>query len=313
LLELLGRLNSGCSGRLGVAARRLGTDDEVNWHAEDSFRTASTVKVALHAAVMARVRSGHLDLDRRITLHANDLVGGAGVLNVVRPGIEPTLADLCTLMIVISDNTATNMVIDLLGGVEAANRTLRDLGFGEIVLHRRLAYPPPPLVARPRSPNNRPGDGAGDSGGDGRGDGPPGAFATATPASLCRLVGAIAEGTVVDREASELMFDTLAHQHFHTGIARSFLGLTEPGSVPEMWPAIANKTGEVPGCRAEVGVITFPGGTKTAYAVIADDLADATMTPLSEGDELLGRVGAGLLRRWWQGPGPVPLRRGWPD
>lgn len=299
----------GCSGRLGVAARQLGTDDEVSWHAEDRFRTASTVKVALLASVLARVRSGHLDLDRRVTLHASDLVGGAGVLNVVRPGLQPTLADLCTLMIVISDNTATNMLIDVLGGVEAANRAFTDLGFGEIVLHRRLAYPPPPLVAGPRSPNHCRGDGKTKS----RSDGLPGAFATATPASLCRLVGAIAEGTVVDREASELMFDTLSHQHFHTGIARSFLGLTEPGGVPEIWPAVANKTGEVPGCRAEVGVITFPGGTKTAYAVIADDLADTTMTPLSEGNELLGRVGAGLLRRWWQGPGPAPLRRGWPD
>ena len=124
----MGQLSSGCSGRLGVAARQLGTDDEVSWRAEDRFRTASTVKVALHASVLARVRSGHLDLDRRVTLHANDLVGGAGVLNVVRPGLQPTLADLCTLMIVISDNTATNMVIDVLGGVERTNRALRTLG-----------------------------------------------------------------------------------------------------------------------------------------------------------------------------------------
>ncbi len=309
----MGRLSSGCSGRLGVAARRLGTNDEVHWRAQDRFRTASTVKVALHAAVMARVRSGHLDLDRRITLYGKDLVGGAGVLNVLRPGLEPTLADLCTLMIVISDNTAANMVIDLLGGVERTNRAWRTLGFGEIVLHRRLSYAPPPLVARPRSPSDQSGNGPTGGPGNGPTDGPPRAFATATPASLCRLVGAIAEGTVVDREASGLMFDTLAHQHFQTGVARSFLGLTEPGSVPEMWPAIANKTGEVPGCRAEVGVITFPGGTRTAYAVVADDLADTSMTTLSEGDELLGRVGAGLLRRWWRGPGPPPVRNGWPD
>ena len=94
---------------------------------------------------------------------------------------------------------------------------------------------------------------------EGRTDGLPGAFATATPASLCRLVGAIAEGTVVDREASGLMFDTLAHQHFQTGMARSFLGLTEPGSVPEMWPAIANKTGEVPGVQGRGRGHHFPG------------------------------------------------------
>jgi beta-lactamase class A len=51
LVELLGRLSSGCRGRLGVAAHRLGTDERASWHAEDRFRTASTVKVAVHAAV----------------------------------------------------------------------------------------------------------------------------------------------------------------------------------------------------------------------------------------------------------------------
>jgi beta-lactamase class A len=296
LVDLLTRLDASCSGRLGVAAHRLGADEKVRWHDEDRFRTASTVKVAIHAAVMAKVRAGHLDLDRRVPLRLTDLVGGAGVLNVLRPGLEPTLADLCTLMIVISDNTATNLVIDLVGGVDAVNGALADLGFGEVVLQRRLAYPPPPLVAGPRP---APG-------------GPIGTFATATPASLCRLVAAIEAGAVVDPTASRLMFDTLAHQHFQTGVARSFLEITEPGGTPERWPAVASKTGEVAGCRAEVGVISLPGGTRIAYAVMADDLVDTTLTSLSEGNELLGRVGAALLRRWWQGPGAPPLRPGSP-
>jgi beta-lactamase class A len=243
------------------------------------------------------VRAGQLDLDRRVPLHPADLIGGAGVLNVLRPGIEPTVADLCTLMIVISDNTATNLLIDLVGGVDRVNQIVADLGFGEIVLQHRLGYPPPPLVAGPQPPTGA----------------LIGTLATATPASLCRLVGAIEAGTVVDPAASRLMFDTLAHQHFQTGVTRSFLELTEPGETPERWPAVANKTGEVAGCRAEVGVIALPGGAKIAYAVMADDLADTTMTSLSEGSELLGRVGAALLRRWWEGPGGVPVRPGWPE
>jgi beta-lactamase class A len=274
----------------------LGTGEEVRWHDQDRFRTASTIKVAIHAALLADVSAGRLDLGQRVPVGLSALTGGSGVLSVLRPGIEPTIADLCTLMIVISDNTATNMVIDLLGGVDEVNRRTGALGFGEIVLHRRLPWAPPPLVAGPRpSPA-----------------GPVGPFGTATPASLCRLVSEIKTEAVVDETASRILLATMAHQQFHTGVPRAFIELAPPGDEPGKWPSLANKTGAIGGCRADVGVMTLPGGGVVAYAVMADDLADETMTPLSEGDEVLGRVGAALLRRWWEGPGPVPVRAGWP-
>lgn len=290
------RLDVASSGRLGVAAVLLGTDEVLNWRHDEQFRTASTVKVAVHAAVMAEAAQGRLDLDSRVRLRREDLAGGSGVLNVVRPGLEPTVADLCTLMIVVSDNTATNMLIDLLGGTEQVNRVISRLGFGQIVLHRRLEYPPPPLVAGPHPP-----------------EAPPAvSFATATPASLCRLVGSIWAGQVVDGDASRLMLATLAHQQSQGGVPRAFLALAEPGQPPGPWPSIANKTGAVPGCRADIGVMGLPGDRYIAYAVMADDLTDPTMTWLSEGDELLGHVGAALLRHWWPGPTDVPVRPGWP-
>lgn len=298
----LARLDAGCSGRLGVAARLLGeggasaTGEEVHWHDEEQFRTASTVKVAIFAAVMSEVARGRLDLEQRVALGPGDQTGGSGVLSVLRTGLTPTVADLCTLMIVVSDNTATNMLIDLVGGVEEVNMAVTSLGFGDITLHRKLPYPPPPLVAGPMAPLTR----------------DPGSFATATPAALLRLVSAVRAGTVVDRPFSELILHTLEHQQYHSGVPRAFLDLAEPGTTPEEWPAVASKTGSVRGCRAEVGVVVLPGGTEFAYAVMADDLADTTMSSLSEGDELLGAVGAALLRRWWSGPGPAPLRPGWP-
>ncbi|HTT89102.1 MAG TPA: serine hydrolase [Acidimicrobiales bacterium] len=297
LADLIAGADARCSGRLGVVARRLGTDEELLWHGEDQFRTASTIKIAIHAALMAGVSAGRIDLGLRVPLRLSDLTGGSGVLSVLRPGIEPTVADLCTLMITISDNTATNMVIDLLGGVDAINETLHSLGFGEIVLHRRLPWAPPPLVAGPRPPF----------------PGPVGPFGTATPATLCRLVSDIKSRRLIDEAASRHLMATLEHQQIHTGVPRAFLKLSPPGQTPDKWPGVANKTGAIEGCRADVGLLELPGGPIIAYAVMADDLSDETMTPLSEGDELMGRVGAALLRRWWQGPGPAPLRPGWPE
>lgn len=302
LEAVLARLDSNCTGRLGAAARlvtpRRGRcqAEEVHWHDEDPFRTASTVKVAIFAAVLAQVALGRLDLGRRVPLSAVDQAGGSGVLSVMQPGLDPTVGDLCTLMVVISDNTATNMLIDLLGGVDPVNRVVRGLGFDDITLHRKLPYPPPPLVAGVRPPLTK----------------DPGSFATATPAALLRLMSAVRAGKVVDEGSSDLIFSTLGHQQYHSGVPRAFLGISEPGQAPDEWPAVASKTGSVPGCRAEVGVVSLPDGSEFAYAVMADDLADTTMSALSEGEELLGRVGAAMLRHWWPGPRPVPLRPGWP-
>ncbi len=94
------------------------------------------------------------------------------MLSVLRPGLTCTVADLCTLMIVVSDNTATNMLIDLLGGVAAVNRGVASLGYPEIRLDHKISIPPPPLVVASASPPPRPAPRP-----------PPGApLATATPA-----------------------------------------------------------------------------------------------------------------------------------
>jgi beta-lactamase class A len=283
LMATLDRLEASCSGRLGVSVLRLDTGEEVRRSATDRFQTASVIKVVVHAAVL---RLG-LDLSRRVQLGLNAGVGGSGVLQLFGDGIQPSVADLCTLMIAVSDNTATNLLIDLVGGVEAVNQSTRALGFDEIVLHRRLVHTPP------TSP----------------GAGP---LATATPDALCRFMASVRAGTLIDAHASARIFTALSQQQDRAGVPRALVDLAEPGDIEPAWPHIANKTGWIPGCRADAGILTLPGGPELAYAVMVDDLADRTLTALSEGDELLGRVGAALTRRFWQAEGGVGVRPGWP-
>jgi len=292
---------AGSSGPIGLAARHLETGETVTWHSGRHFRTASTVKVAIHAAVMRRARLGAVDLNAPAELRDSDRIGGSGVLSVLRPGLRCTVADLCTLMIVVSDNTATNMLIDLCGGVAVVNDDLTALGFGGIRLNRRLGYAPPPLIA---------GAGPGGEAGDSRPDLP---LATGSPADFCRLMSELHAGTVIDPEASAEITAVLRHQQHQALFPRAYVEIAEPADPPGPdGPAIAHKTGSVGGCRTEAGLLYLPsrGGT-VAYAAAADQLADRTMTALAEGNEILGRLGAVVLARWWPGPGPVPVRPGW--
>jgi beta-lactamase class A len=287
----------GCSGHVGLAARHLETGEELTWNPEAPIQTASTVKVAIYAEVMRQSRLGLVDLDAAASTRAADLTGGSGVLALLRPGAACTAADLCTLMIVASDNTATNMLIDLLGGVASVNHGVAALGYPGIRLDHKVSIRPPPLtVTAPPPPP------------------PPAApLATATPAELCRLLAGLHAGSVVDPAASAQMITTLRYQQDQSLFPRAYLEVAAPAEPPgPQAPAIAHKTGCVSGCRADTGLLHLPeaGGT-IAYCAVADRLADQTMTALAEGEEVLGRLGAIVLTRWWPGPRPVPVRPGW--
>jgi beta-lactamase class A len=293
-LAAIAAVASRCTGAIGLAARHLESGETLAWRDGEQFQTASMIKVAIHVAVMRRVRSGAFRLDDRVELKATDPVGGSGVLAVLRPGLRCTVQDLCTLMIVVSDNTATNMLIDLCGGVAVVNDDLAALGLDGVRLNRRLRHT---LAAD--EDNDK--------------DGPGVPLATASPAAFCELMSRLHAGTVVDAEASAQIINVLRHQQHQSLFPRAYLEIPEPGDPPDArGPAVASKTGSIDGCRTEAGLLYLPdGGGTVAYAAAADGLADRTMTALAEGDEVLGRLGAIVLARWWPGPGPVPVRDGW--
>jgi beta-lactamase class A len=284
------------SGQVGLLARHLDSGEELSWKPDAGFGTASAIKLPIYAEVMRQRKLGRIDLGTEVVTSPADLAGGSGVLGVLRPGLRCTIADLCTLMIVVSDNTATNMLIDLLGGVAAVNEGVASLGYPGLVLDHKVSLGPPPLVVTvpAAASSGRP-------------------LGTATPAEFGRLLTDLHAGRVVDAAASAEMVSTLRHQQSRSLIPRYYLEVADPPyEADEDGPAVASKTGGIGGCRVEVGLLYLPGdGGTVAYCAAADRLADRTMSTLAEGDELLGRLGAIMLARWWPGPGPVPVRPGW--
>ncbi len=125
-------------GVLGVAARDLASGAEIRHNVNDVFSAASCIKVPVLVEVFRQVEAGHLSLDEPIPYTAAHRVPGSGVLKDLTVGRAMPLRDAVTLMIIISDNTATNMLIDAVGGVGPVNRTMTALGVPQLILNRHI-------------------------------------------------------------------------------------------------------------------------------------------------------------------------------
>jgi beta-lactamase class A len=110
-------------GEVALAAMNLTTGEEVGRNAERSMPTASVFKLPLLVEVFRQAEEGTLDLDERVTLDAEDFVMGSGILRDFGPGLQPTLRDLAMMMVIVSDNSATNLLLDRVGGPQQVNAT----------------------------------------------------------------------------------------------------------------------------------------------------------------------------------------------
>jgi beta-lactamase class A len=134
--ELLAKVGS-VSAEIGLAVRGVDFDLQVDIGSEQTFRSASIIKVPLLAALFWLSESGGLDWQQTLSLRETDRTLGSGILRHLHTGLTVTLYDLAVLMIVLSDNTATNMIIDYVG-VETVAGFLQELGLHRTTLQRKM-------------------------------------------------------------------------------------------------------------------------------------------------------------------------------
>ncbi len=262
------------SGQFSVAARNLKTGEEILVDPHRTYPTASTFKVPIMVEVFRQVDAGQYALDDRVTFQESDIVHGSGVLRDMEPGLNPSIHDLLMLMIIVSDNTATNMLIDKVGGKEAINKTMIDLGFSSIVVNNRIDFD---LIKD-----------------DGR------ALAVAAPWDLMQIMSAIVRGKMISAEASTAMLEILGRQHY-LGQATRYLGYNpyaeEYNSKPPLW--VGSKTGSLKGMRADTGLWRMGDGTDIAFAVMNEGCTDPGFGSEYEGDIINGILGWIILSHWW--------------
>jgi len=137
----LTRIAGAAGGVVGVAVADLNSGERFGVNDGLVFPQGSAIKIPILLELFRRADAGDLRLTERLTLRASDFTGGSGLLGYFSDGgSEFSLHDLAIPMIVLSDNTATNMLIDRLG-MERITQTLTDLGAPQTRLRRKMIRP----------------------------------------------------------------------------------------------------------------------------------------------------------------------------
>jgi beta-lactamase class A len=202
-------------GNVGIMIEDLNTGLSSSVNANAQMPAASTIKVPVMVEVFKRLAHGDFDLNRRVTLQQSDRDWGWGDLSDAAAGSTYTVSKLLTLMITESDNTATNMLIRLVGR-RAINREMASLGLYNTSLHDYI-----------------------------RSDGPIRYALRSSPSDMVRLLTAMARFQLIDEWSSRAMIAIMAGQH-HNGLI--------PAPLPR-GIMIAHKTGELHDTLNDVGIV----------------------------------------------------------
>lgn len=265
-LDLAGQAHAvlaGFPGRVSLFAKNLDSGETYGLDPDRRVRSASTIKLPILVEVHAQVAEGRLSWSDRLTLTDAEKAGGAGILAELGEGLGLTLRDASNLMVVISDNTATNLVLDRVTA-DAVNARLEALGFAATRALKKIGGTGASKAAK--EPGNQ-GFGIG----------------VTTPREMVTLLERLEKGEIVSPSASREMLELLKRQPSHEGIGRTLRG------VP-----VASKPGALDRLRSDVGIVYAPRG-RIALAITCEDLPETDYTPDNPAYGLLSRLSLALV------------------
>jgi beta-lactamase class A len=246
--ERVRALAEGFDGDWTLALTDLSTGERIGIREDELMPTASVIKVPILISVYRAAAEGGVSLEDRLRSGPENTVIGSGVLNKLSAGVEMSLRDAAVLMSIISDNVATNMCIDHIGGIDYVNDTMRAMGLEKTTMFTRLGDPSRGLKGRDHY-----------------------VMTARETVALWEMIGG---GKAVSEEASRDMLRILKRQQHREKLGR-FLPWNELNTLPDPrnnWLAtkggtyifgVRNDSGIMHGPRGEVAIAVFTeGGTR---------------------------------------------------
>ena len=126
------RITRSVNAKWGIYIKCIETGEEIAINADETMDTMSVIKIPLMAEVFRQIEAGKFALTDRVTLKETDKRPGTGIIRSLDAGASLTIKDLITLMIIVSDNSATDMLFEKVGGTEPVNKLMQSYGLNTI-------------------------------------------------------------------------------------------------------------------------------------------------------------------------------------
>src|SRR6266542_3016576 len=250
-------------GHVSLFARNLDTGQEYSFNGDQRVPTASTIKIAVMIEAFARVAEGRAKWPDELVLTKAARYGGSGVLQELSDGLHLTLRDCVNLMMLVSDNTATNLVLDYLS-TDAVNARMNSLGFKDTRIMRRVG-------------------GGGESKEGKIADNKRFGLGATTPHEMVQLLEKLDRGEIVSKEASKEMIDLMKREQVRYAIGRTI------AEVP-----MASKYGALDRLRS-CNAILYSKHGKIAIGITVDDMPDVNWSVDNSGYLLMSRLSLILM------------------
>lgn len=265
LRDRIEQISQAAQGRVGVTATVLETGESVSLNGNQRFPMQSVYKFPIAMAVLAQIDQGNLKLDQKIRIEARDIVQGSRILDENSQGMEFSLAELLKYMVSESDNTACDVLLQLIGEPQIVTQYLQSLGINDIV----VANTEKELGQDPNVQYHN----------------------YATPDAVVALLRALHEGRGLSDSSQTLLLQWMTETT--TGSNRI------KGLLPEE-TVVAHKTGtsatvnEVTAATNDVGLVSLPNGQHMAIAVfVSDSQANDTIR-----EEVIAKVAKAAWDEW---------------
>jgi len=256
-------------GKVSLFAKNLDTGETYALNADERVRTASTIKIAVMIEAFARVAEGKAKWTDEVVLTKGKKVSGSGILFELSDGLKLTLRDAVNLMMMLSDNTATNLVLDVLT-TDAVNARMESLGFKQIKIMRRVGSGGESAAGK--DPENK-----------------KYGLGMATPREMVLVMEKLERGEIVSPAVSKEMIDLMKREQDRNAIGRS------------LWDVpMASKFGALDRLRSAVGILYTKNG-KIAMAISCDDMPETMWSVDNPAYLLMSRLSevlvAGLAKK----------------
>jgi len=261
-------------GTIAIAVKHLGTGEHFTLNADEPMPTASLIKLAVMIEVYQQAADGKIKLSDSVTLRQEDKVPGSGVLTAhFTPGLVFPLRDAVHLMMALSDNTATNLVLDKIG-IAATGKRMEAWGFPHTKIYAKSFRGSTTSISREGTKRF--------------------GLGSTTANEMVGLLEKLQAGKLVSPEACKEMIELLTKCEDSHKFTR-FL----PESV-----RVAHKTGSLSDAKTDAGILLFPGGP-VALCVLTNQNADRRWVVDNEGNVFCARVAKEVYDYFSSRPAPT--------